>query len=92
MIGQHLIKSWSKQQKVIALSSAEADTYAEVGASCEAFGVQACASDLGMDLAGEIFADALAALGIIARTGRGCGQTPPVPSPLAAGGAGGEEV
>ena len=68
MIGQHPIKSWYKQQKVIALSSAEAETYAVVGASCEALGVQACASDLGMDLLGEIFADASAALGMTTRT------------------------
>ena len=35
MIGRHLVKSFSKQQKVVALSSGEADTHALVFASCE---------------------------------------------------------
>ena len=43
--GAHPIKSWSKQQKVIALSSAEAETYGMVTASCEALGLIACAKD-----------------------------------------------
>ena len=33
MLGQHMIKSYSKQQKVLALSSAEAETYGMV--ACE---------------------------------------------------------
>ena len=53
MIGSHLIKSWSKQQKVIALSSAESKIHAVVAASCEALGMQACASGLAMTLEGR---------------------------------------
>ena len=71
MIGRHLVKSFSKQQKVIALSSAEAETYALVLASCETLGIQAYAADLGIELSAEMFADASAALGIIARAGLG---------------------
>ena len=71
MIGRHLIKSYSKQQKVIALSSAEAETYALVLASCETLGMKAYGLDLGIELFPEVFADASAALGIIARAGLG---------------------
>ena len=71
MIGRHLVKSFSKQQKVVALSSAEAETYALVLASCETLGIQAYAADLGIVLSAEMFADASAALGIIARAGLG---------------------
>ena len=71
MIGRHLVKSFSKQQKVVALSSAEAETYALVLASCETLGIQAYAADLGIGLEAEMFADASAALGIIARAGLG---------------------
>ena len=63
MTGRSLLKSWSKQQQEVALSSAEAETYALVTASCEVLGLQACARDLGMNLQGELFTDASAALG-----------------------------
>ena len=71
MAGGSLLKSWSKQQKVVALSSAEAETYALVATACEVLGLQACAKDLGIEMEGELFADASAALGIVARTGIG---------------------
>ena len=51
--------------------SAEAETYALVAAACEVLGLQACARDLGMNLQGELFTDASAALGIVSRTGIG---------------------
>ena len=70
MVGRHLLKSWSKQ-RVVALTSAEAETYALVTASCETLGLQACAADLGMTTEAEVFTDASAALGIIARAGLG---------------------
>ena len=50
MIGNHAIKSYSKQQKVIALSSAEAELYAMVAASAETLAVMAYAKDLGHTL------------------------------------------
>ena len=71
MIGRHLVKSFSKQQKVVALSSAEAETYALVLASCETLGIQAYSADFGLTHKTEMFADASAALGIIARAGLG---------------------
>ena len=50
MIGGHLLKSYSRQQKTIALSSAEAELYALVAASAEAMGLVAYAKDLGINL------------------------------------------
>ena len=71
MLGKHLIKSWSRQQRVIALSSAEAETYGMVACSAELLGVQACARDLGMEFSAAVYTDASAALGIVQRKGIG---------------------
>ena len=43
MFGGHLIKTYSRQQRTIALSSAEAELYALVAASAEALGMAAYA-------------------------------------------------
>ena len=66
-----MIKSYSRQQKVIALSSAEAELYAMVAASAETLAIIAYASDLGMSIGGEVYADSSAALGITQRIGIG---------------------
>ena len=71
MAGRSLLKSWSKRQKVVALSSAEAETYALVATACEVLGLQACARDLGVELQGELFTNASAALGMVSQTGIG---------------------
>ena len=71
MIGDHVIKTYSKQQKTIALSSAEAELYAMVAASAEALAIIAYAGNLGMKLEGEVFTDSSAALGISQRAGIG---------------------
>ena len=71
MVGRHLIKSWSRQQRVIALSSAEAETYGMVACSAELLGIQSCARDLGMEFAAAVYTDASAALGIVQRRGVG---------------------
>ena len=71
MVGKHVIKSYSRQQKVIALSSAEAETYGMVACSAEILGIQACARDMGLTYDGTIYADASAALGIVQRRGVG---------------------
>ena len=63
-LGSHVIKSYSRQQKVIALSSAEAELYAMVAASAETLAIIAYATDLGISLGGEVYADSSAALGI----------------------------
>ena len=71
MAGRHLVKSWLRQQKTIALSSAEAETYGMVSCSCDLLGLQSCAKDLGMVICAAVYADASAALGIIKRRGIG---------------------
>ena len=69
--GQHMIKSWSRQQKTIALSSAEAELHAMVAASAETLGAIALCKDLGIDIEGEVYVDSSAALGIAQRAGYG---------------------
>ena len=71
MIGCHVIKTYSRQQKVVALSSAEAELYAMVAASAEALAIVAYAQDLGLRLSGEVYTDSSAALGISQRAGIG---------------------
>ena len=70
-IGDHILKTYSKQQKTVALSSAEAELYAMVSVSAEALAIIAYASDLGIELQGEIHTDSSAALGISQRAGIG---------------------
>ena len=70
-LGEHVIKTCCKQQKVIALSSAEALLYAMVAASAETLALQAYAKDLGLDLDCELYCDSAAALGIAQRAGIG---------------------
>ena len=73
VIGQHVLKGWPKTQTLIALSSGESEHYATLKASSEGLGIISIACDLGIDLEGEVWADASAALGIIKR--RGLGKT-----------------
>ena len=70
-IGEHVIKTYCKQQKVIALSSAEAELYAMVAASAETLAIAAYARDLGLNLECELYCDSSAALGITQRAGIG---------------------
>ena len=69
--GSHYIKSWSRQQNLVSLSSAEAELYGVVKASSESLGCQAMAKDLGHSRSVRIYADASAALGIVHRKGLG---------------------
>jgi hypothetical protein len=71
MIGDHWIKSWSKSQSTIALSSAESELYACIKASSEGLGIISMMMDFGFTMKGEIRSDASAALGIIGRNGLG---------------------
>ena len=69
--GSHTIKSWSKIQALIALSSGESELYAALKASAEPLGTISMYMDYGIKMAGEIWGDAQAALGIIHRKGFG---------------------
>ena len=66
-IGDYVIKTYSRQQTVIALSSAEAELYAMVAAFAETLAAIAYAQDLGTSLVGEVYTDSSAALGITRR-------------------------
>ena len=66
-----MIKSWSRMQTLIALSSAEAELYGLVKASSEALGCQSLCKDFGRSVQIRVYADASAALGIVHRKGLG---------------------
>ena len=70
-VGSHVLKSFSRQQRTVALSSAEAELHAMVAASAETIGVVALMADMGMTVEGEVFSDSSAALGIAQRQGMG---------------------
>ena len=73
MHGRHMIKSWSTNQSVIALSSGEAEYYGLVKAASVALGVKVISEDLGVRFTGKISirGDASAAIGIANRVGIG---------------------
>ncbi len=70
-IGGHVIKTYSRQQKTVALSSAEAELHAMVAASAEAIGVINLCRDMGIRVRGEVYTDSSAAIGIAQRSGSG---------------------
>ena len=70
-IGTHTAKSWSKTQTLVALSSGESELYASLKASAETLGIIPMLVDFGLVMAGEVWGDASAALGIINRNGLG---------------------
>ena len=65
------LKPYSRQQKTIALSSAEAELHAMVAASSETIGLQALCRDMGLTIQGDVYVDSSAALGIAQRVGSG---------------------
>ncbi len=71
MMGCHMIKHWSTQQGVIALSSGEAEYYAIVKGSTIAIGIQSMYRDMGVELDINVKTDAAAAKGISSRIGLG---------------------
>ena len=69
--GGHLIRSFSKTQSNIALSSAEAELYAMVSAASEGLGARAMVADYGGEVQVTLFVDASAAIGVAQRKGLG---------------------
>ena len=67
--GRRLIKTWSKTQAVVALSSAEAELYGAVKGACEGLGSASLREDLGRRGGLQLHMDASAAMGIIERKG-----------------------
>ena len=71
VIGSHCIRTWSKTQATLALSSAEAELVALVKATCEGIGMSPLLKDIGRGSKVQVYADASAALGIASRKGIG---------------------
>ncbi len=74
MMGDHLVKSWSRTQDAVTLSSAEAELTALGKLAMEVLGVRSMASEWKMTdgvAASVLWADASAALSIAKRQGAG---------------------
>ena len=71
MLGEHVIKSWSTTQHVIALSSGEAEFYGIARGGSLAPGIRSVMNDLDMKGQIRISTDASAAKGIASRRGLG---------------------
>ena len=65
------MKSWSKTQASVALSSGEAEYISMVKGAVEGFGVQSLAADLGWHLKLRLWVDSAAATSIASRKGVG---------------------
>ena len=63
LLGGHMIKSWSTNQAVIALSSGEAEYYAMLQGASAALGVACLAGERGIGLEVELRSDSSAGLG-----------------------------
>ena len=70
-IGGTVVKSWSKQQRVVALSSGEAELYAAVKLGCEMLGIKSLAADFGIKVQLHMYIDAKATFGMLMRRGAG---------------------
>ena len=70
-LGQHIVKTWSRTQKTIALSSAEAELTAMVKGTCEGLGVSSLMKDWDQKKFLVMMGDSTAALGVIRRKGAG---------------------
>ena len=71
MRGLHLIKTWSRTQDAITLSSAEAELVALGKLAMEMLGVRSMCEEGKAEQSNELFADASAALSIAKRQGAG---------------------
>ena len=71
MHGGQYVRSWSKTQSLVALSSAESELYAIVKTRSQVLGMRTILKELGKPIGAIILSDASAALGIIQRQGLG---------------------
>lgn len=70
-VGGRLLKTYSRNQKTIALSSGEAELYAIVSGIAEGIGVQFILKDFGIIANVRCFSDSSVAVGIVKRAGIG---------------------
>ena len=71
MWGDHIIKSWSTTQSVIALSSGEAEYYGMVKGAPVGLGIQSVLRDFEINVKLTLKSDASAAIAIASRRGLG---------------------
>ena len=71
MLGQCLVKHWSKTQTTISLSSGEAELHGIAMGCAQAIGLQSLLRDLGWEVGITVLSDATAAIGIARRKGLG---------------------
>ena len=71
LIGQCLIKHWSKTQTTISLSSGEAELHGIAHGAAQGLGMQSLLVDLGWHLKLRVHSDATAAIGICRRKSLG---------------------
>ena len=71
LVGGAAVKSWSRTQKVRALSSGEAEFYAIVSGVAEGLGMMTLAADLGWRSVVVLWTDSNAAKGTCGRKGLG---------------------
>jgi hypothetical protein len=69
--GKSVLKSWSRTQGSVSLSSGEAEFYAAIKGSAESIGCQSLLRDMGIDVKLEIITDSSAAKGTASRIGIG---------------------
>ena len=69
--GFHCLKGWSKTQKILSLSSGEAELGALVKGSTEAIGMKSIMEDFGIVIELEVATDSTAAIGMVEREGLG---------------------
>ena len=72
LIGSHCIRSYSVTQKMVTLSSGEAELMALVKATSEAIGLLQLAESWGITMSANVFVDSSAALAVTDR--KGCGK------------------
>eukprot|EP00974_Lingulodinium_polyedra_P095560 9261497-Lingulodinium_polyedra.AAC.1 len=70
-LGGDVVKTWSKSQGSISLSSGEAEYYALVKGSAEALGMKSLMADMGIQCEVRMRVDSSAAKGIASRRGVG---------------------
>ena len=65
--GRHLLKAWSRNQNIVALSSAESEFHATAKSAMEGIGMITMAASFGDRCTVRMHVDASAALGVIQR-------------------------
>ena len=70
-LGDHVVKSWSSTQTVVALSTGEAELYALNKTAAQSLGLQSLLRDLGVELDVRLHTDATTGRAIATRRGLG---------------------